>query len=66
MILHPIVTKALAPQVYRSVTKMFLLVPGTPYRSCPYKIEVIEDVPVRVYSPTEIKSDVAIVYFHGG
>ena len=53
-------------QVYRSVTKLLLLVPHRPFQSCSFKTEVLEDVPVRVYSPSTIESDVAIVYFHGG
>ncbi|XP_063682433.1 esterase-like [Bolinopsis microptera] len=61
-------TLRLAPyhRVFRSVTKLLLLVPNKPFQTCSYRTEILEDVPLRIYTPSVIKSDVVIVYYHGG
>ena len=53
-------------QVFRSVTKLLLVVPSRPFQTCSHTTEILEDVPLRIYTPAIIKSDIAIVYYHGG
>jgi len=48
----------------RTFNKIFKLLPY--FGGSTYRDEVVEDVPIRIYSPKNSKSDAVIVYLHGG
>ena len=51
-------------QVIRTFNKVFTLLPY--FGGSTYKDQLVEDVPIRIYTPKNPKSDAVVVYLHGG